>query len=587
VTNIGSSAISMDSVTASSPYSETDDCISLSPLAGVPAGQTTGGSCTVNVGFSPTTTGPFTGTLTLTDSDTSSPQKVTLTGTGIQSLVTLTPSSQSFSATEGGTSAVQTITVTNTGVATISVSKIQMTGINAADFSATNNCPATLTPSPAAGSSCTISMTFNPSLVGTETAEITVTDTDQCTQQTAPLTGDGTAPAPIGLTINETIHVTDAPAMQLAQILKIAETIHTMDALSPIVLSKQLNIAEVIHASDALSPISFAKILNILETIHTTDTLAETKSTYLNIAETIHATDMLTPMMLSNILNINEQIHVIDSVAPVPVPLTTTIEWTAPAPITYGASLSGLLNATAWNGTTSVAGSYAYTAAPTGGSASPVTSATVLAAGSYTLGVTFTPSIATEYTTATGAVSLTVNLMPPDFSLTIATTGKGGSKTVLPGGKAVFDFVVSPLNATTFPAPVTLSASGLPAGTTYSISPASLPAGSGSSPVTLTIQLLQNAAAAHSGNGLPNLAPFALALLLLPFAGRLRRAGKRLGRWLALLLLLAATMAAVAGISACGSTSGFFAQRPETYTVTVTGSSGAVSHSATVTLTVE
>jgi hypothetical protein len=51
--------------------------------------------------------------------------------------------------------------------------------------------------------------------------------------------------------------------------------------------------------------------------------------------------------------------------------------------------------------------------------------------------------------------------------------------------------------------------------------------------------------------------------------------------------LLGAGLAAVAGISACGTTSGFFSQQQKTYTVTVTGTSGALSHSSTVTLTVE
>jgi hypothetical protein len=311
------------------------------------------------------------------------------------------------------------------------------------------------------------------------------------------------------------------------------------------------------------------------------------KAQQLNIPETIHVTDALTSMMLAQQLNIPEQIHVSDSIAPVPVPLTTTIQWTAPAPIVYGTSLSGLLNASAWSGTTSVPGSYAYTATPTGGSAATVTSSTVLAAGSYTLAVTFTPSIATEYSAAASKVSLTVN-PPSDFSLTIAATGGGGSEAVFPGGKAVFDFVASPLNTATLPAAVTLSVSGLPAGATYSFSPASLPAGSGSSPVTLTIQLPQNAAAMHTGDGLGReLAPFALALLLLPFAGRLRRAGKRLRRIGFLLLLLGSALAVVTALNGCGSTSGFFARQQQSYTITVTGTSGGLSHSATVTLTVE
>jgi formate hydrogenlyase subunit 3/multisubunit Na+/H+ antiporter MnhD subunit len=73
-------------------------------------------------------------------------------------------------------------------------------------------------------------------------------------------------------------------------------------------------------------------------------------------------------------------------------------------------------------------------------------------------------------------------------------------------------------------------------------------------------------------------------VLLLPFAGKLRKAGKMLHR-LALFLMLAA---ALVGITACGSNSGFFTQSPKTYTVVVTVSSGSLSLPPTnLTLTVE
>jgi hypothetical protein len=83
------------------------------------------------------------------------------------------------------------------------------------------------------------------------------------------------------------------------------------------------------------------------------------------------------------------------------------------------------------------------------------------------------------------------------------------------------------------------------------------------------------------------LAPFSLALLLLPFAFRLRRTGKRLRNTICVLAMLTAGLAAVAGISSCGSGTGYFAQQQKTYTVTVTGSAGTLSHSANLTLTVE
>src|ERR1041385_6505186 len=72
-----------------------------------------------------------------------------------------------------------------------------------------------------------------------------------------------------------------------------------------------------------------------------------------------------------------------------------TIIWTTPAAITQGTALS----ATQLDAAASVAGSFVYDPA----------SGTVPAAGTQTLSVTFTPTDSTNYTTATGSVSLTVN----------------------------------------------------------------------------------------------------------------------------------------------------------------------------------
>ncbi len=84
---------------------------------------------------------------------------------------------------------------------------------------------------------------------------------------------------------------------------------------------------------------------------------------------------------------------------------TPTITWATPAAITYGTPLSAIqLDATSGG----VAGSFVYT---------PV-SGTVLTAGSQTLSVTFTPTDTTDYNTATGSVSLTVNKATPTITWT-------------------------------------------------------------------------------------------------------------------------------------------------------------------------
>jgi hypothetical protein len=179
-----------------------------------------------------------------------------------------------------------------------------------------------------------------------------------------------------------------------------------------------------------------------------------------------------------------------------------------------------------------------------------------------------------------------------DFTIGLAS-GAGGAATVFPGGTVAESFTVSPANgAGLFTNAIALSASGLPAGATAVFSPVSVPAGLGTTTVTLTIQVPRASAdsewAGGNGGGVAGrLASLSLALLLLPLAGRLRRGSKRTRRWISMLLLAAAGMAAMAGLSGCGAIGGSLGQTAQTYTVTVTGTSGALSHSTTIALTVE
>jgi hypothetical protein len=111
--------------------------------------------------------------------------------------------------------------------------------------------------------------------------------------------------------------------------------------------------------------------------------------------------------------------------------------------------------------------------------------------------------------------------------------------------------------------------------------------------VTLTMQIPPVTASAQPPHGIDGgrsrrLVPFALALLLLPFAGRMRRTRNRLGRMIIVLLLMGAGIAATMSLSGCAATgNSYFGQPQQNYTVTVTGTAGTLSHSTTVTLTVE
>jgi len=166
-------------ITGSSEFTQTNTC-----AAGVGGLKNESPlNCTINVTFTPSSTGTRTATLTINDSDPSSPQIVTLTGVGTN--VTLNPTLLSFGTQQVFTSgAAQMATLTNGGTTPISISSIQASG----DFSQTNNCGSTL----GAGGSCTITAVFLPTTTGTRYGTVTITDTDGASPHILNLTGTGT-----------------------------------------------------------------------------------------------------------------------------------------------------------------------------------------------------------------------------------------------------------------------------------------------------------------------------------------------------------------------------------------------------------
>ena len=74
LTNYGSTMLSISSITIGANYGETSTCDST---------LDSGASCTLSVTFTPRSTGPLNGTLTISDSAGNSPQIVSLSGTGV------------------------------------------------------------------------------------------------------------------------------------------------------------------------------------------------------------------------------------------------------------------------------------------------------------------------------------------------------------------------------------------------------------------------------------------------------------------------------------------------------------------------
>jgi hypothetical protein len=279
--------------------------------------------------------------------------------------------------------------------------------------------------------------------------------------------------------------------------------------------------------------------------------------------------------------------------ASVQLVLTGTVNRTASAAVVSSSSSAVMLknavtftaNVTSTAGTPT--GSVTFLDGTTSLSTVQLTSGTAqLTTSSLTVG---SHSITVSYggdTNFLSIVSSAITESVVDFTI----SAKSSAATVIPGKTAQFTFAVSPVSpATTLPAAITFSVSGLPTGYTYTLTPASLASGAASTSVILNIQTVLVTSAVRPGGNSPlalRLAPLSLALLLLPFVGRLRRAGKRFSRMLSVLLLLGAGFAAMAGLNGCGS-GGFLSQAPKSYTVTVTATSGTLSRSSNVTLTVQ
>jgi sugar lactone lactonase YvrE len=263
-----------------------------------------------------------------------------------------------------------------------------------------------------------------------------------------------------------------------------------------------------------------------------------------------------------------------------PVFSTNSVTFTATVTPTSG-TIVPTGTVTFLDGTT-VIGTGTLSASGSGASAVAKLTLTTLPAGSQAITASY-PGDTNNQASTTATLTEVVE----DFS--IVATGSTSS-TIEPGATATFTFTVSPVSpATTFPAAITLTAAGLPTGATYSFSPASIASGAGSTPLTLTVTTPITALARNQSPAQGARWPvMALALLLLPLAGKFRRAGRRLSRMLSLLLLFAAGVIAAAALNGCGGVaSGYFGQAQATSTITVTGTSGSLNHSASVSLTVE
>ena len=228
----------------------------------------------------------------------------------------------------------------------------------------------------------------------------------------------------------------------------------------------------------------------------------------------------------------------------------------------------------------SVASGSATLTPGTTNSSAAVPIASSLAAGVYSLHVTYDGD--SNY--AASSTASTIQFTIADFSFS-PSAGTSTSATVSVGGTASYTLAANPATGTTFPATVSFSVTGLPIGAVASFWPQTLAAGSSATNVTLAIQVpTQTASLRNSPLLALQSSTILLGILLLPFSRRMSRLlATRACTITVLLLALALTaLGALAGCSS-GSTP---THQPVNYSLTVTATSGTLTHSTPLTLTV-
>ncbi len=180
VTNTGTATLFVTTIVTTADFNETDNCL------GAPILQ--GRTCTIQVRFLPTATGPRSGLLTVYGNIPGGQATATLSGTGTAgATVVLTPINLVYPSTNvGATSSPQAITISNIGAAATSL----QTPVISGDFTIpTNTCGPSLGP----GSGCTLSIVFAPTASGSRAGTVTVID--GAGTQVATLSGIATNPA--------------------------------------------------------------------------------------------------------------------------------------------------------------------------------------------------------------------------------------------------------------------------------------------------------------------------------------------------------------------------------------------------------
>jgi hypothetical protein len=547
-----------------------------------PASVAPGGSCTINVSFSPTPSYNenqiLSGWLSIADYASGSPQTLLVQGSGIMFPPVISPASLSFSGQlYGTTSASQPVTVKNTNAVAQGIA-VQISS----NWTQSNNCLPTIAPN----SSCTVNVSFLPTADGALTGVLTISygngNEGGTTSQTVTLSGTG-----LGV----------SAGLSPSSLTFSSQQAGTTSAPQTVTLQNSGN--------QTLSITSMA-----VTGANSTDfALTSTCGTSVNAGASCTINVTFAPTAAGTR---NATVSIVDNAANSPQAVSLTGTATAPTASLSPGSLTfpgqfvdttGLpQNITLTNNGDAPLTLSGVQASTQFGSTNGCTS--TLAAGvSCTISVFFDPTSAGAQT---GTLTLTDNAAGSPQTIPLSGAGmdftvssSSTSATVAAGQTATYALTVAPLGGLN--QTVSLACSGAPSLSTCTVTPGSAALnGSASVPVTVSVSTTAGTLAPPMGNvgtrhGVPPLGgfggllwPYALLMLasLAALAGaRKRPAAYLLGLSLVMIMLWGACGGGGQVVHTPGTPSGTYALSV-TATVTSNATSTQLTHSLSLTLNV-
>ena len=490
-------------------------------------------------------------------------------GTATTAAVSASPFSLEYASQSLSTaSSSQTVLVRNMGSAALTIASITATG----DFSQTNDCGSSV---PAAGT-CTMSVTFTPTVVGPDSGSVSIVDDAAGSPHVINLSGTGTgavvALVPGSLTFTA-LPVGTASAQQTVSVSNNGNA--------------TLNISSIQVAGDFSQTNNCGSSLAASSSCQIQVTFTPTVTGARNGVLTLTDDAVTSPQTLA--LTGMGELALGISLAPASLSFT-------------GQALASTSNGQAITITNATTSAVTISNVAITGDFTQTNNCTTIAANGGTCSVTvkFSPSVsgsrAGTLTISNSAGSpQTVSLSGTglDFSVSSSTT----SDSIQDGATATYTLTVTPLGGS-FPNAVQLSCSGLPTEATCKFSPSTLTPGANPTTVTLTVSTTASVSQAIPGNLPKNYAAFAVLIQLqgLGLFGVVFAGSKKRSKKVPALILLALVIAGLIFMSACAGGTGIAPQSSSqsqtgtpagSYTVSATGTSGSLKHSVPLTLAVQ